>query len=346
MTSPEAFMITGFNDIVRLRFDNGMELRCTPSHKIFTANRGYVEARHLTFTDEVKVLDLAAPAEDADLALPVSPIPTDYRTKGDKSAPLSFPEEWSEEFAHYLGWLIGDGSTSGTTVAAIYGSQEDRDEVLPRHAELLERINGERPIKPSEQANGTVQLRLARRAFKRFTEALGVRPVKGPEKTVPWSIERAPAEMVAAFLRGLFDADGCVVSAKGTNYVGLGSSSPELLRGVQTLLTTFGIMSRLYQTKSASEGRVLRVHNKAGGPKRYGNSAAYDLRISSESIVTFAQHVGFSLSRKAGLLRDVVIDAPRGPYRARRTAQLVERTNDGVELTYNLSASRVTTLTW
>ena len=36
ITSPEAFMITGFNDIVRLRLDNGVELRCTPSHRIFT----------------------------------------------------------------------------------------------------------------------------------------------------------------------------------------------------------------------------------------------------------------------------------------------------------------------
>ena len=172
--------------------------------------------RAIYVADEVKLLDLAAPAEDADLALPVSTDPADYWTKGDKSGALSFPEEWSEEFAHYLGWLIGDGSTSGTTVAAIYGSQEDRDEVLPRHAELLDWINGGRPIKLSEQANGTAQLRLARRAFKRFIEALGVRPVKGPEKTVPWSIERAPAEMVVAFLRGLYDADGCVVTAGGT----------------------------------------------------------------------------------------------------------------------------------
>ena len=127
--------------------------------------------------------------------------------------PLCFPDMWSEEFAHYLGWLVGDGSTSGNTVAAIYGSQEDRDEILPAHADLLDWVNCERPIKLSEQANGTVQLRLARRAFKQFIEALGVKPVKGPEKTVPWSVERAPAEMVAAFLRGLYDADGCVVDS-------------------------------------------------------------------------------------------------------------------------------------
>ncbi|HEY1830461.1 MAG TPA: LAGLIDADG family homing endonuclease [Acidimicrobiales bacterium] len=340
ITSPEAFMITGYNDIVRLRFDNGLELRCTPSHKIFTANRGYVEARKLVHDDEVKLLDLEAPATNADPGLPVSSDPAAYWTKGDHGLPLRFPDVWSEEFAHYLGWVIGDGSTSGTTVATIYGSQEDRDEILPRHSELLDWVNCERPIKLSEQANGTVQLRLARRAFKSFLEALGVKSVKGPEKSVPWSIDQAPSESVAAFLRGLFDADGCVVDSGKNRYVGLGSSSPELLRGVQRLLTTFGIMSRIYQTKTASKDGGFEYVNKAGESKTYGNSSAYDLRITSSSLVRFAEHIGFSLSRKAGLLRSAVVDAPKGPYITRTTARLLERTNDGVELTYNLSEPR------
>jgi ribonucleoside-diphosphate reductase alpha chain len=340
ITSPEAFMITGYNDIVRLRLDNGVELRCTPSHKIFTANRGYVEARHLVFTDEVKLLNLEAPAVDADPGLPVSSDPADYWTKGDHGEPLRFPDAWTEEFAHYLGWLIGDGSTSGTTVATIYGSEEDRREILPAHAELLDWVNCERPIKLSEQANGTAQLRLARRAFKGFLEALGVKSVKGPQKSIPWSIEQAPAEMVASFLRGLFDADGCVVTRAQGRYVGLGSSSPELLRGTQTLLSTFGIMSHIYQTKKASKSGSFSYTNKAGETKNYGHSSAYDLRITSESIVRFAQHIGFTLSRKAALLRSVVVDAPRKPYMARTTAHLLERTNDGTELTYNLCEPR------
>jgi len=340
ITSPEAFMITGFNDIVRLRLDNGVELRCTPTHKIFTANRGYVEARQLTFSDEVKLLNLEAPAVNADPGLPVSSDPADYWTKWDKGQPLRFPDMWSDEFAHYLGWVIGDGSTSGTTVATIYGSQEDREEILPAHAELLDWINCERPIKVSEQANGTAQLRLSRRAFKGFLEALGVPSVKGPEKSIPWSIEQAPAETVAAFLRGLFDADGCVVTRAQGRYVGLGSSSPELLRGTQKLLSTFGIMSHMYQTKKAARDGGFSYTNTAGETTTYGNSSMYDLRITSESIVRFAQHIGFTLSRKAALLRSVVVDAPRKPYTARTTAHLLERTNDGVELTYNLSEPR------
>ena len=340
ITSPEAFMITGFNDIVRLRLDNGVELRCTPSHKIFTANRGYVEARHLTFSDEVKLLNLEAPAVNADLGLPVSSDPADYWTKGDHAEPLRFPDMWSEEFAHYLGWVIGDGSTSGSVVATIYGSEEDRQEILPAHTELLEWVNCERPIKLSEQANGTAQLRLGRRAFKGFIEGLGVHSVKGPEKSVPWSIEQAPAEMVAAFLRGLYDADGCVVTRAQGRYVGLGSSSPEFLRGTQKLLSTFGIMSHIYKTKRAARDGGFSYTNTKGETTTYGNSSMYDLRITSESVVRFAQHIGFSLTRKAALLRSVVVDAPRKPYTARTTAHLLERTNDGIELTYNLSEPR------
>ena len=54
---------------------------------------------------------------------------------------------------------------------------------------------------------------------------------------------------MVAFLRGLFDADGCVVNqhANGTRYVGLGSRSEELLIGVQELLASLGIASRIYQ---------------------------------------------------------------------------------------------------
>ena len=72
LTSPEAFMITGRNPIARLRFSNGLVLRCTPGHKIFTDNRGYVAAQDLTVDDRVKALNVPTPATQADRALPVS----------------------------------------------------------------------------------------------------------------------------------------------------------------------------------------------------------------------------------------------------------------------------------
>ena len=44
-TRPIAFMRNGVKPIVRLRFANGGELRCTPNHRIWTLNRGYVPRR-------------------------------------------------------------------------------------------------------------------------------------------------------------------------------------------------------------------------------------------------------------------------------------------------------------
>ncbi|TMK89456.1 MAG: ribonucleoside-diphosphate reductase, partial [Actinobacteria bacterium] len=125
ITTPEAFMITGLNEIVKLRFDNGMEVRCTPGHKLFTVNRGYVEASELTADDQVKTLDLPAPSVAADHRLPVSTDVRDYAAKGDWSRSLRLPEKWSDEFAHYLGWLVGDGCISGDVVTTVYGNPDD-----------------------------------------------------------------------------------------------------------------------------------------------------------------------------------------------------------------------------
>ena len=340
LSSPEAFMITGFNDIVRLRLDNGMELRCTPGHRVFTTNRGFVAAEELTATDRIKLLDVPAPAVEGDLAISVPTDPVSYREPYGRSDLLRFPEEWSEDFAHYLGWLIGNGSTSGNTTSTIYGSAEDRDEVLPRHVRLIEWVNGDRPIKVSEQANGTAQLRLGRAPFKRFLESLGVRSVTAAAKAVPWAIEQAPAFAAAAFLRGLFDADGCVrVDPQKGSYVGLGSTSTELLRDVQRLLTTFGISARIYHTRwAASADSSFAYTRKDGSAAQYQSASMYDLRISSGSIRRFAAEIGFSLSRKSALLAEIVGNG--GFYDVDRTARLTERVAEGRELTYNLSEPR------
>jgi ribonucleoside-diphosphate reductase alpha chain len=336
LTTPEAFMITGRNPIVRLRFDNGMELRCTPGHRLFTINRGYVEAGELTADDQVRSLDLPTPAVNAEWSVPASPDVADYHAKGDHRGELNLPEEWTTEFAHYLGWLIGDGTTSTASTTTIYGSAEDRDEVLPIHQRLIEQINGGRSLKVSEQANGTAQLRLSRRAFKRYVEALGVRSVTGEHKVVPWSIEQAPTEVAAAFLRGLFDADGCIVNTESQSYVGLGSISPELLRGVQRLLTTFGITSRIYNANPP--GRSQFTYTRAdGSTAEYQRRASYDLRITGRSLERFAGEIGFGLLRKQSALQLTVVDRVRPYAETDKGIRLVERTDDGVELTYNLT---------
>jgi ribonucleoside-diphosphate reductase alpha chain len=156
ITTPDAFMITGRNEIVKLTFSNGMELRCTAGHRIFTRNRGYVRADELTDLDRVGVLNVPAPAVAADLKLPVSTDVYDYMVKGDWSRGIALPEKWSPELAHYLGWLVGDGCIAGDVITTVYGGDDEHDEMLPRHQRLIAEINGGREPKPSVQKNGTI----------------------------------------------------------------------------------------------------------------------------------------------------------------------------------------------
>src|SRR5947207_174592 len=68
-STPLVVMQNGVSPIVRLRFSNGQELRCTPNHRIWTLNRGYVEAAQLAAEDQVLLNDSPTPAEDASWAL-------------------------------------------------------------------------------------------------------------------------------------------------------------------------------------------------------------------------------------------------------------------------------------
>jgi ribonucleoside-diphosphate reductase alpha chain len=338
-TTPTRYMVTGRNEIVELRFSDGSRLRCTPGHRVWTANRGWVHASDLTEEDRVVRSIQHAPRPMADGYIPAEALLAARYEKHRK--PLDLPTKWDPELAHYLGWLVGDGCIDNRDNAAVtvYGSAEEQAHVLPRHQGLLMQITGF-ASKPSQQANGTVQIRVTRRAFGEFMRGLGVSGDRAPAKRVPEAIFEAPEDAVVAFLQGLFDADGCVVRrpSNETRYVGLGSCSEELLIEVQELLASLGIASRIYMT-SKSKKPSFHYVRKDGTEVSYGSDGpSYDLRISAEGIRKFHQVIGFSLPRKQAKLIDIVEHA--NFRRTDRTVRVVSRESKGFETTYNLTEPR------
>jgi ribonucleoside-diphosphate reductase alpha chain len=337
-TMPTRYMITGRNEIVELRFSDGSRLRCTPGHRVWTANRGWVHAEELTEDDRVVRSFRYAPRPMADPHIPAEALLAARYERSRK--PLDLPTKWDPELAHYLGWLVGDGCIDARDNAAVtvYGSHEEQDKILPRHHALLTKITGFES-KPSRQANATLQLRVTRRAFGEFLRGLGVSGGRAPEKSVPQAIFEAPEEALIAFLQGLFDADGCVVDqeANGTRYVGLGSRSEELLIGVQELLTSLGIASRIYRTGVKTDS--FRYTRKDGSQATYGSTGpCYDLRITADALRAFHRLIGFTLTAKQSKLDQIVQSVSF--YRVDRTARLVSRESLGFETTYNLTEPR------
>ena len=193
---------------------------------------------------------------------------------------------------------------------------------------MFAELNGDPVPKVSVEANGTVQLRLSRRALALFFEALGLKRVRAAEKDVPWSVFEAPEEAVTAFLRGLFDADGTVVNGATSRYVGLEPiEHASAIR--QALLSSLGIISRIYANDPGSRGKFTYT-TRAGVERSYVTSPGYDLRIAGDAIDRFAARVGFDLPAKANRLKRV---AATEKYRAKGTVSLVSREDDGVSVT-------------
>ncbi len=336
-TQPIAFMRNGVSPIVRLRFANGAELRCTPNHRIWTENRGYVRAEDLSSTDKVLLNDSATPARDAAWELPVkvAALAKSF-ARGERVVYQSLPESWSEGLAELTGHLVGDGCLTDAQTQWIYGDDDLADGLADSHEGLLRELVGGVSRQPME--NGTVQLRVGSSAVRELFRGIGVSTAHAPDKRVPATVFGAPTEVQAAFLRGLFGADGCVsrveAGGKASRYVGLASRSQAMLRDVQRLLSTFGVRGRIYRLSETNSPHFSYQRND-GSTVEYESREGFDLRVTGSDLERFAEAIGFSTPRKAAALQTLLGETRR--YRSKTSTKLLDREEDGQEHVYNLT---------
>lgn len=341
---PIRVMTTGENDVYRLVFSNGIEVKATENHRFWTENRGWIKVKDLQSADQVKILDSDILFTSSSLKINAD-FERIYKsgwggrdTKEFKK--INLPSVWTSPFSEYVGYMVGDGSLVEakdaqhrlSTASVVFGTQNDADELLPRFESIIEEMS----IQPQivAMSNGTVQLRVNRTPFVRFMKEIGVKDVRAHLKSVPHTIFQAPKHIVAGFLRGLFTADGCAYNGENYRYVGLGSVSRDLLLEVQQILLSFGVFSRIYKT--AKPEHKFTYRKKDGTFMSYGSKQTYDLRIAGSSIAIFKEKIGFLLSSKQEKLDKLLQNHEF--YKVNKTSiSIKEKEYFGKELTYNLT---------
>ena len=161
-------MRNGVKSILRLRFANGQELRCTPNHRLWTLNRGYVAAEDLTADDSVLLNDSPTPAEDASWALPVKveALAKSF-SRGGTVTYQELPDTWTEGLGELTGHLIGDGWMTEVQTAWVYGGDDIEDGVADSHEGML-RGSSSAASPRQEMDKGRVQLRRGKRSRARL----------------------------------------------------------------------------------------------------------------------------------------------------------------------------------
>jgi stage V sporulation protein R len=197
-----------------------------------------------------------------------------------KRTPLVAPTHVTEEFAEFLGYLIGDGNLHPDKNAIGFTSG---DRVLiDRYAQLITELFAIEPTVFWDDRTISGEGGRWRAVFysANVLDLLAELEIdlraKAPAKSIPSVILRSPKSVVSAFLRAYFDCDGCASAKEG---VILSTFSDDIAQALQVVLLNYGILSR-----------------------RYG----VNIRIKGASAKVFADEIGFSLERKQEKLRAYV----------------------------------------
>ncbi len=309
--------------VMRLETKQGYTVTATPDHRFLTPN-GYVELQDLRPGDAI-LLQSGEGVWSRDDRLPhmarLRERMATMALAGDRASGRTvqrrdfqeqyahIPQRWSHDLGVVLGVLVGDGWLSAGSGSPV-GFAISEPELLARVHEPMKRWFGAGHLHPRGRVT---QLTYGRLPYE-FFRSLGVSEAKAHEKRVPESIWRAPREAVVGFLQGLFSADGSVQvnESKGDCTVRLASSSRELLRDVQILLSNFGIVARIYQRRDAGQRWMP---DGQGGRALYEHQAQYELVIGKANRDRFAHAIGFLQREKQDKLLRFIDDKKRASNR-------------------------------
>ena len=270
---------TGRKPVFRLMTRAGYRVRITGDHRVLTVERGDVAVKDLRTGER---LILQGPGF------------------GRRTLPT--------DLALGIGVAVGDGCL---TRSAIH-HREQRTVILTMHAQeagvlasVAEGVNASKAglkVVGSVGRNDGVQVS---RSATGARLAFGSGPVveifrqfavldEGSEaKRFTPAVFDLDQPALAAVLRGLFTADGTVANyGDKSQYVGLDSTSEQLLCQVQLLLLSFGIKSKLYANRRG-ETTLSLLPDGRGGRRQYPVQPMFSLRISRSSRVLFEREIGF-----------------------------------------------------
>ncbi|MFY1589671.1 LAGLIDADG family homing endonuclease [Bacillus sp. J14] len=182
---------------------------------------------------------------------------------------FNIPEHIDEQLALIIGYLLGDGCLTRNN--SILFTNEDED-ILNNYIDYFNNVLGI-AVKQKDRINFIVFGKLIREFFRQ----LGLEEKDAFGKEIPKIILKAPKNIVAKTIQGLFDTDGCVTN-KSVQFC---TASEKMSKQVQMLLLNFGIIS--FRKKYLN--------------KKF-NTYHYKINISTKNIDLFLREIGFSCSRK------------------------------------------------
>ena len=328
------FYVNGAEPVVTVETGRGYRIQGTPTHRIKVVDAGrqwqWRRFADLRPGDRVPLMLGGMVGTPNRVTLP--PLPEAYWTSDHTTCA---PRTMTADLAEFVGYFIGDGSlhAKGLRFCVTAGDTD----VVERLTQLGSTLFGLTPAVTDKRGYTEVALNSVRLTL--WWEACGFAKLpptpehsgKGDAPHIPDAVLHTNDPAVyAAFLRGLFEADGTVTNG----YVSWSTTTERFSRDVQSLLLALGFVT----TRKTEQT----------GANRWGANALYSLRLLNASVAgQFGDEIGFLSQRKQSLLT-----AQEHPQAARYdhiplTREMVDElapANDNLRKTLLLSLSHTGTV--
>ncbi|MFW5911971.1 MAG: LAGLIDADG family homing endonuclease [Candidatus Hadarchaeota archaeon] len=202
---------------------------------------------------------------------------------------FTLPGRFDEDLMYLIGFVFGAGDISLSDERGLVRISNSNKEVLEYLREIIMDKFGKK-VDIEEQEGKVPCLRLYSKTIAKFFENIGMRTPKNELSLDKHLTTHVNSD---AFLRGLFDADGCVVSREnGSESVQYSTISSKLAKQVQLMLETYGIKSERRTGDSKGSERL------DSGQETETKSTQSHLMIRGEDIDEFSRHIGFDVRKK------------------------------------------------
>lgn len=191
---------------------------------------------------------------------------------------INLPNRLNEELAQFVGYCLGDGSIEKDRITFF----EQNKQVALYYQKKFDRFFKIKSRHRFRESKNYHQIRFTSRPLVRLIKNEFPEIKKSSDSEIPEKVLKSEDKIVAAFLRGLFDAEGYVHVKRG---IGFGINNKRLAQQIQLILLRFSILSSLHE-----------YDNRAN---KYSNNPRFTIDITEKkSLRLFKVYIGFSFNEK------------------------------------------------
>jgi len=246
-----------------------IEITSSKDHIFFVRNDNVVEKS----ASELKVGDYLIMPERINISGKIQKLNFEYIKNLDK------------DFAQFLGYYMGDGNSDTNRLVF----SEQNKELAYYYKDFFSKLFGlDAKIRFRENKN-YYEIRIYNKKLFDFVNEEFTEIKYALNSEIPKKILKSPDNIVAGFIKGLFDAEGYVTKDE----LSIGMNNKYLLQQLQMLLLRFSIISSFCEYDNRRN--------------KYSNNHRYTLRITDiDSLSNFKKIIGFSFSEKRIKLNNLI----------------------------------------